>query len=142
MRAEGRGTMASHPTLHCFSLLCAAPQAAPALWVMLWPLGLSSHCPFPFSLWCSPPSPEECCAVHTNVGCAHLPTISICPLAICLHHMNPSGLFFMWGSHSLFPKPSHVSRSPQGWLFHLITSQGLHSSVAVCASEPWAHCWS
>lgn len=122
VRAEGRGTTASHPTLHCLSLLWAGPQAAPALWAMLWPLCLISHCPLPFSLWCSPPYPEECCAAHTNVGCAHLPTKSICPLAICLHHLNPSGLLFMWGSHSLFPKPSHVSRSPQGWLFHLITS--------------------
>lgn len=135
---EGAPRLHTQRSTQSFSLLCAGCSSTVGHAVASVPqISLA----FPFSLWCSPPYPEERCAIRSNEDYAHLPTRST-PLAICLRHMNPLEILFMWGSHSLFPKPSRVSRSPQAWLFHPITSRKLRSSTAVCASEPWAHCWS
>lgn len=112
--AEGRGTRASHQ--HCFS--CSVQ-----LHSLLQHCG--PCCGLCFSLSLSlllvvlPTLPQRVLCHPHHCGLCTSPHQTD-PLAICLHHMNPSELPFMWGSHSLFPKPSgsavppnHLLKAPQ-----------------------------
>ena len=131
--AKRRGKTVSHP--RCHTKLLPAPLRSTGLWcyrpyydnaLLSLPQFLL---PLHLSLWCSPPHLE---AYH-DVTYAQVPTRSI-PSAICLHHSNPSDLFFAVTPSS--PTPSPISRSPQGQPCCLLPSQNLPSAVTVCTTEP------
>lgn len=92
---QGKGHQGFTPALPCFSLLCAAPQAAPALWAMLWPLFLTVPFPSP----CGAPHPTPKSAVPST------------PVWV-MHISSPDRPFGnLPSSHESLRAPLHVGQS-------------------------------
>lgn len=110
---EGAPRLHTQRSTQSFSLLCAGCSSTVGHAVASVP---QISLPFPFSLWCSPPYPEERCAIRSNEGCAHLPTRS-----------TPFGN--LSSSHESLRAPLHVGQSLP--LPEAFTSQQKPSGLAV-----------